>query len=372
MVVKKLKTRVARTKNLKKLIGGSNDLSFEPLWNTLPSEKPQALPQRNKGVKEIQIKHFWFKDWPDHGVPKEEEQFKNFIAQVKNDIKENGGTTVIHCSAGVGRTGVTMIALKMLFDNTLTISEAINDARNGRMWIVQSEEQYNFLNNMFSDRLVHKKTLKNVIFGKKYIKTIPKFNELNNPNTKTNPELFYKMPQECKTQNQNQSKNRYGDILPYDNTRVVLETTQPNNSCSDYINANKFTNYFDANLDVIATQCPTANTINDFKRMLLQENVKRIVMVTNLVERGLAKCNDYTGDLSKRSNNDTIKDYCLRLNTNNRIEFVYDSCSVKKPKNTINNTKQQLQLNTKSTNKRGLFGRIWNKITRKNKTSSNV
>ena len=357
MVVKKLKTRVARKKNLKNLIGGSNDPNFEP------SEKPQALPQRKKALKEIQIKHFWFKDWPDHGVPQKED-FINFIDKVKNDIKENGGTTVIHCSAGVGRTGVTMIALKILFDKKLTISEAINDARKGRMWIVQNEDQYKFLNDMFSDRLVHKKTFKNVIFGKKYTKNIPNFDELYNP-THTQPidKQFYKMPKECEFQ------NRYSNILPYDNTRVIL--SQTNELCSDYINANKFTNYFGTDLDVIATQCPTKNTINDFKRMLLQENVKRIVMVTHLLEKGREKCNDYTGDLSTRSN--IVQDYYLQIDSNGKITFNIDQTLQKSPFNRNAKLRRGIRRKqTEPTKKRGLFGRMWNKITRKNKPSSNA
>ena len=52
--------------------------------------------------------------------------------------------------------------------------------------------------------------------------------------------------------------------------------------------------------NVIATQCPIPNTINDFKRMLKEQNVKNIIMVTGLVELDKEKCSDYAdGELSE-------------------------------------------------------------------------
>ena len=48
---------------------------------------------------------------------------------------------------------------------------------------------------------------------------------------------------------------------------------------------------------LIAAQCPTENTIPDFLKMLSQQNIDLIVMVTNFVE-GNEKCNDYTNDSS--------------------------------------------------------------------------
>ncbi|KAI5625744.1 tyrosine-protein phosphatase non-receptor type 18, partial [Silurus asotus] len=75
---------------------------------------------------------------------------------------------------------------------------------------------------------------------------------------------------------ENIKKNRYKDILPYDQTRVVLTPTTPEYS-SDYINAN-FIKGVTGSRRYIATQGPLNNTLVDFWRMIWEYDVKVIVM----------------------------------------------------------------------------------------------
>ncbi|XP_019759985.1 tyrosine-protein phosphatase non-receptor type 4 isoform X3 [Dendroctonus ponderosae] len=89
----------------------------------------------------------------------------------------------------------------------------------------------------------------------------------------------------------NVNKNRYRDISPYDQTRVVLQ-----NSCGDYINAN----FVDMKIPgtnmvnrYIATQGPLQTTTEDFWQMVLEQKSTLIVMLTTLVEKGRAKCHKY-------------------------------------------------------------------------------
>ena len=74
--------------------------------------------------------------------------------------------------------------------------------------------------------------------------------------------------------------NRYGNILPYDATRVVLK--EPINDC-DYINASWIRGY--KNITYIATQGPLKHTCPHFWRMVVENNVQLIVMLTKLKER---------------------------------------------------------------------------------------
>jgi len=95
--------------------------------------------------------HFWYKDWPDQGVPKMEDFFKCMI-YIYTDIKERGGTSVIHCSGGIGRTGTVYIILKLMsefnsgtlnsFNLIQTIKERLDEARNHRPQMVERVEQY--------------------------------------------------------------------------------------------------------------------------------------------------------------------------------------------------------------------------------------
>ncbi|XP_067118500.1 receptor-type tyrosine-protein phosphatase mu-like isoform X2 [Centruroides vittatus] len=93
---------------------------------------------------------------------------------------------------------------------------------------------------------------------------------------------------------ENNLKNRYGNLLPYDSTRVILEKL-PDDPYSDYINANYIDGYKTPKR-YIATQGPKPVTVNDFWRMIWQEKVCKIIISTNLVENGKTKCEKYWAD----------------------------------------------------------------------------
>lgn len=110
---------------------------------------------------------------------------------------------------------------------------------------------------------------------------------------------------------ENRNKNRYKNILPFDDTRVKLKDVDPNVIGSDYINANyikcrniddSITTVNDLMLDqssdkvYIATQGCLPSTINDFWQMVWQENCRVIVMTTKETERGKNKCARYWPD----------------------------------------------------------------------------
>ncbi|XP_029311807.1 receptor-type tyrosine-protein phosphatase H-like isoform X2 [Cottoperca gobio] len=90
---------------------------------------------------------------------------------------------------------------------------------------------------------------------------------------------------------ENKAKNRFNNVLPYDWCRVKLTTSNPNGT-SDYINASYMPGY-NSNREYIATQGPLPTTANDFWRMIWEERVKGIVMVTNCTEGGRTKCDRY-------------------------------------------------------------------------------
>lgn len=111
---------------------------------------------------------------------------------------------------------------------------------------------------------------------------------------------------------ENKSKNRYKNILPFDYTRVkLINYKAADGTSSDYINANFIRADYDPdksertlndqrsicensnNKEYIATQGPLSSTVNDFWWMVWQENSRVIVMTTKLVERGKSKCLQY-------------------------------------------------------------------------------
>lgn len=80
-------------------------------------------------------------------------------------------------------------------------------------------------------------------------------------------------------------KNRYSNVMPLDETRVML------NGPEDYINANYVSG--EREKEYILTQAPKPETIPDFWRMVAQEKIPVVVMLTKLVENGKIKAHRY-------------------------------------------------------------------------------
>ncbi|XP_062397409.1 tyrosine-protein phosphatase non-receptor type 18 isoform X2 [Sardina pilchardus] len=98
---------------------------------------------------------------------------------------------------------------------------------------------------------------------------------------------------------ENVKKNRYKDILPYDQTRVSLSLCTSEND-SDYINAS-FIQGATPNKSYIATQGPLGHTVVDFWRMIWEYDVRVIIMACKEVELGKKKCENYWAPISMSS-----------------------------------------------------------------------
>ncbi|XP_062576058.1 uncharacterized protein LOC134237898 [Saccostrea cucullata] len=104
---------------------------------------------------------------------------------------------------------------------------------------------------------------------------------------------------------QNMPKNRYKTTFPYDHSRVVLNVSPDN----DYINANYIKDVA-GKRRYIATQGPRKNTVQDFWEMIWQEDIRVIVMVTNLIEGSKIKCEQYWPGQGEQM---TSGQFCLQL-----------------------------------------------------------
>ncbi|XP_006823994.2 receptor-type tyrosine-protein phosphatase beta-like [Saccoglossus kowalevskii] len=103
------------------------------------------------------IRHFNFTAWPDHGVPEETGSLIKFVRSVRAQIQNDGTPTVVHCSAGVGRTG-TFIALDRLIQHIkeydyVDIFGIACEMRMHRVYMIQTESQYIFIHLCVDDLL---------------------------------------------------------------------------------------------------------------------------------------------------------------------------------------------------------------------------
>ncbi|KAM5127151.1 tyrosine-protein phosphatase non-receptor type 21-like, partial [Mantella aurantiaca] len=98
---------------------------------------------------------------------------------------------------------------------------------------------------------------------------------------------------------ENAERNRFPDVLPYDDTRVELVPTKENNT--GYINASHIKVTVDGvDWDYIATQGPLHNTCQDFWQMVWEQGVAIIAMVTLEEEGGREKSYRYWPRLGSR------------------------------------------------------------------------
>ena len=101
----------------------------------------------------------------------------------------------------------------------------------------------------------------------------------------------YRYPTNKATNPAVKEKNRYRNILPYDRSRVVLDSI-PNEPTSDYINASLVPGIH-VKQEFISSQGPRKETVEDMWRMLWQEKICTVVMLTKVVEGQKKKCEQY-------------------------------------------------------------------------------
>ncbi|XP_039881138.1 receptor-type tyrosine-protein phosphatase eta-like isoform X5 [Simochromis diagramma] len=113
------------------------------------------------------VRHFHFTAWPDHGVPETTElliSFRHLVREHMNQYSKHS-PTVVHCSAGVGRTGTFIAIDRLIFqierENTVDVFGIVHDLRMHRPLMVQTEDQYVFLNQCALD-IIRSRTGTNV------------------------------------------------------------------------------------------------------------------------------------------------------------------------------------------------------------------
>ncbi|XP_038068060.1 receptor-type tyrosine-protein phosphatase mu-like [Patiria miniata] len=246
---------------------------------------------REVGRKDTRlVKQFHYTTWPDMKPPEYPAPLLNFMRVV--NAHQNPGQTVIHCSAGVGRTG-TYIALEAMMEQMaqerqVDVLGFIYQMRQNRIKMVQTPEQYKFIfdallassqtgdttyhDNNFQQKL---SALKKPEKGSKSTGMTRQFEMLGKwsvPHGSRKPKSGLR-PESI-------AKNRFKDFIPTDRARPYL-MTQVHEGDNDYINANYLPSYRKKN-GYIGTQMPMPSTVVDFWRMVYDHKVTSIVMLNAL------------------------------------------------------------------------------------------
>ncbi|KAL3868035.1 hypothetical protein ACJMK2_040874 [Sinanodonta woodiana] len=243
--------------------------------------------------KSRMIKQFHFTTWPDKSVPRYSSSIVHFRHKIytTEDEGNSSGPLVVHCSAGVGRTG-TFIAIDFLVNEaqaqgTVNVTSCLEILRNQRVLMIQTLEQFIFVHEVLveamtcttsavSARDFQEEYRKLLTIDPKHKKMLLQLNfeklQLLNLNIDENTYAIAK-------ETGNMDKNRYRNILPDENYRPYLSIYVSGSNA--YINA-VFLPAYKENDAFIITQTPLENTIVDFWRMVYQYDVSSIVMLNTL------------------------------------------------------------------------------------------
>ncbi|XP_054871998.1 protein tyrosine phosphatase receptor type Fa isoform X25 [Amphiprion ocellaris] len=256
---------------------------------------------KNGSSEKREVRQFQFLAWPDHGVPEYPTPTLAFLRRVKACNPPDAGPMVVHCSAGVGRTGCFIVIDAMLermkHEKSVDIYGHVTCMRAQRNYMVQTEDQYIFIH----EALLEAATCGNTeVPARNLYAHIQKLTQVPPGDTVTAMELEFKKLANSKAHTSrfisanlpcNKFKNRLVNIMPFESTRVCLQPIRGVEG-SDYINAS-FIDGYRQQKAYMATQGPLAETTEDFWRMLWEHNSTIVVMLTKLREMGREKCHQY-------------------------------------------------------------------------------
>nr|CAB3265283.1 receptor-type tyrosine-protein phosphatase alpha-like [Phallusia mammillata] len=253
------------------------------------------------------VSHFQYRAWPDHGAPKTTSEifrFRKMSLEAQPSSDPKAGPILVHCSAGVGRTG-TYIALDNLLgqladDRKVDVFELILSLRQRRTEMVQSLDQYVLLHKLVTEYQMFGDTdLAQDDFQQKYEELCKTDEETGRCGFESQFDLLANTNSlngrvGSGASEQNMNKNRDPDVIPYDHSKVFVGM-RPTEQLPLYVNASVLQGY-DVRRQMIAAQSPLEGTVEDLWRIVLDNNVTCVVQTTPLNVGDKELCHPYYPD----------------------------------------------------------------------------
>ncbi|XP_042242748.1 receptor-type tyrosine-protein phosphatase U-like [Homarus americanus] len=220
--------------------------------------------------------HYHYTNWPDHGVPSEAHSLGTMLRQIIHTHMEGG--MVVHCSAGIGRTGTVLQVLllheMLMVQGSMDPLEVLQRLRECRARLVENVAQYNLSLQIFDE----------VMYGSNTSIVSINFPQQLEDCLKKNHNLYQRakaLPSGLTFGATSQAEyhylNRNPTILPSVSQRIFL-SMENGETLSQYINAIRV-NGLDHPNEMVVTEHPLPTTLTKFWRLVVEKKCMSVVLI---------------------------------------------------------------------------------------------